>query len=123
MSAVLALVFALSPAALQRLQVGHTFLFALYPTALAVYLVLWCRDRTRDAPAPTTPRDTGGTRWGTWGMPIAAAVVIALSSAYGTVFAALVLLAFGLGAMALTVGATRRSRRLTPAKLHPELTM
>ncbi|MEU8068461.1 YhgE/Pip domain-containing protein [Micromonospora sp. NPDC049151] len=37
--------------------------------------------------------------------------------------AALVLLAFGLGAMALTVGAARRSRRLTPAKLHPELTM
>nr|WP_258544826.1 YhgE/Pip family protein [Micromonospora provocatoris] len=36
---------------------------------------------------------------------------------------ALVLLAFGLGAMALTVGAARRSRRLTPAKLHPELTM
>lgn len=95
MSAVLALVFALSPAALQRLQVGHTFLFALYPTALAVYLVLWCRDRTRDAPAPTTPRDRGGTRWGTWGMPIAAAVVIALSSAYGTVFASLVLLGTG----------------------------
>ncbi|MEU1845765.1 YhgE/Pip domain-containing protein [Micromonospora sediminicola] len=36
---------------------------------------------------------------------------------------ALVLLAFGLGAMVLTVGAARRSRRLTPAKLHPELTM
>ncbi|MGV9804311.1 YhgE/Pip family protein [Micromonospora chersina] len=36
---------------------------------------------------------------------------------------ALVLLAFGLGAMALAVGAARRSRRLTPAKLHPELTM
>ena len=39
------------------------------------------------------------------------------------VTAALVLLAFGLGALALTVGAARRSRRLTPAKLHPELTM
>jgi putative membrane protein len=36
---------------------------------------------------------------------------------------ALVLAAFGVGALALTVGATRRSRRLTPAKLHPELTM
>ncbi|SBT53270.1 YhgE/Pip family protein [Micromonospora auratinigra] len=36
---------------------------------------------------------------------------------------ALVLLAFGVGAMALSVGAARRSRRLTPAKLHPELTM
>jgi putative membrane protein len=36
---------------------------------------------------------------------------------------ALVLLAFGLGALVLTVGAARRSRRLTPAKLHPELTM
>ncbi|SCE64459.1 YhgE/Pip domain-containing protein [Micromonospora mirobrigensis] len=36
---------------------------------------------------------------------------------------ALVLAAFGLGALALTVGATRRSRRLTPSKLHPELTM
>lgn len=37
--------------------------------------------------------------------------------------AALVLVAFGLGALALGVGAARRSRRLTPAKLHPELTM
>ncbi|MFG2054927.1 YhgE/Pip family protein [Micromonospora sp. NPDC048930] len=36
---------------------------------------------------------------------------------------ALVLLAFGIGAMVLTVGAARRSRRLTPARLHPELTM
>ncbi|MFE9690499.1 YhgE/Pip family protein [Micromonospora sp. NPDC005806] len=36
---------------------------------------------------------------------------------------ALVLAAFGVGAMVLTVGAARRSRRLTPAKLHPELTM
>ncbi|MBY8870984.1 YhgE/Pip domain-containing protein [Micromonospora sp. PLK6-60] len=35
----------------------------------------------------------------------------------------LVLAGFGLGALALTVAATRRSRRLTPAKLHPELTM
>lgn len=35
----------------------------------------------------------------------------------------LVLAAFGVGAMVLTIGATRRSRRLTPAKLHPELTM
>ncbi|SCL21486.1 putative membrane protein [Micromonospora rhizosphaerae] len=36
---------------------------------------------------------------------------------------ALVLAAFGAGAMALTIGAARRSRRLTPAKLHPELAM
>ncbi|MEU5720491.1 YhgE/Pip domain-containing protein [Micromonospora sp. NPDC047738] len=36
---------------------------------------------------------------------------------------ALVLVAFGAGALALTVGAARRSRRLTPAKLHPELVM
>ncbi|WP_319458887.1 YhgE/Pip domain-containing protein [Micromonospora sp. RTP1Z1] len=36
---------------------------------------------------------------------------------------AIVLAAFGAGAMVLTIGATRRSRRLTPAKLHPELTM
>ncbi|MEU8260548.1 YhgE/Pip domain-containing protein [Micromonospora sp. NPDC048999] len=36
---------------------------------------------------------------------------------------ALVLLAFGTGAVLLTVGAARRSRRLTPAKLHPELAM
>ncbi|MFR9775541.1 YhgE/Pip family protein [Micromonospora sp. MS34] len=36
---------------------------------------------------------------------------------------ALLLLAFGAGAMVLTVGAARRSRRLTPAKLHPELAM
>ncbi|MFF5171200.1 YhgE/Pip family protein [Micromonospora sp. NPDC000089] len=36
---------------------------------------------------------------------------------------ALVLAAFGAGALSLTVAATRRSRRLTPAKLHPELTM
>ncbi|MEU2611546.1 YhgE/Pip domain-containing protein [Micromonospora sp. NPDC007271] len=36
---------------------------------------------------------------------------------------ALVLVAFGAGALALTVGAARRSRRLTPAKLHPELAM
>ncbi|MGR6317868.1 YhgE/Pip domain-containing protein [Micromonospora soli] len=36
---------------------------------------------------------------------------------------ALLLVAFGVGAMVLTVGAARRSRRLTPAKLHPELTM
>ncbi|PWU62000.1 YhgE/Pip domain-containing protein, partial [Micromonospora globispora] len=36
---------------------------------------------------------------------------------------AVVLAAFGVGAMVLTIGAARRSRRLTPAKLHPELTM
>ncbi|MFU8871222.1 YhgE/Pip family protein [Micromonospora sp. SL4-19] len=36
---------------------------------------------------------------------------------------ALVLVGFGVGALALTIGAARRSRRLTPAKLHPELTM
>lgn len=36
---------------------------------------------------------------------------------------AIVLAAFGVGAMVLTIGAARRSRRLTPAKLHPELTM
>ncbi|MFI7429292.1 YhgE/Pip family protein [Micromonospora sp. NPDC049836] len=36
---------------------------------------------------------------------------------------ALVLVAFGVGALALGVGAARRSRRLTPAKLHPELAM
>ncbi|RZU74007.1 putative membrane protein [Micromonospora kangleipakensis] len=36
---------------------------------------------------------------------------------------ALVLVAFGVGALVLTIAATRRSRRLTPAKLHPELAM
>ncbi|MEH0840866.1 YhgE/Pip domain-containing protein [Micromonospora sp. CPCC 205711] len=36
---------------------------------------------------------------------------------------ALVLVAFGVGALLLTIGAARRSRRMTPAKLHPELTM
>ncbi|MGN9803731.1 YhgE/Pip family protein [Micromonospora sp. L32] len=39
------------------------------------------------------------------------------------VTAALVIVAFGAVALVLTVGAARRSRRLTPAKLHPELTM
>ncbi|MDH6463074.1 putative membrane protein [Micromonospora sp. A200] len=39
------------------------------------------------------------------------------------VTAALVIVAFGAAALVLTVGAARRSRRLTPAKLHPELTM
>ncbi|MET8252487.1 YhgE/Pip family protein, partial [Micromonospora sp. NPDC005197] len=39
------------------------------------------------------------------------------------VTAALVLLGFAVAALALTTGAARRSRRLTPAKLHPELTM
>lgn len=37
--------------------------------------------------------------------------------------AALVLVAFGVGALTLGVGAARRSRRLTPARLHPELAM
>jgi putative membrane protein len=36
---------------------------------------------------------------------------------------AIVLAGFGAAAMALTIGATRRSRRLTPSTLHPELTM
>ncbi|MGC5017846.1 YhgE/Pip family protein [Micromonospora sp. DT47] len=36
---------------------------------------------------------------------------------------AVVLAGFGAGALLLTVGAARRSRRLTPARLHPELTM
>ncbi|MEH1053993.1 YhgE/Pip domain-containing protein [Micromonospora sp. CPCC 206171] len=36
---------------------------------------------------------------------------------------ALVIVAFGAAALVLTVAAARRSRRLTPAKLHPELTM
>ncbi|SBT37818.1 YhgE/Pip family protein [Micromonospora narathiwatensis] len=36
---------------------------------------------------------------------------------------ALVLVAFGAGAVLLAIGAARRSRRLTPAKLHPELAM
>lgn len=39
------------------------------------------------------------------------------------VTAALVLAGFAVAALALTVDAARRSRRLTPARLHPELTM
>lgn len=35
----------------------------------------------------------------------------------------LIVAAFGAAALLLTVGAARRSRRLTPARLHPELTM
>ncbi|MCW3842105.1 YhgE/Pip domain-containing protein [Micromonospora yasonensis] len=48
---------------------------------------------------------------------------VALGPAAPVLTGALVLLAFGAGALVLTVGAARRSRKLTPAKLHPELTM
>ncbi|MCM0674532.1 YhgE/Pip family protein, partial [Micromonospora phytophila] len=56
---------------------------------------------------------------------VVAAVRHAVNGGSGgpVVTGALVLAGFGAGALALTVAAARRSRRLTPAALHPELTM
>ena len=93
-----ALVFALSPSALQRLAPGHLFLFALFPVALGVYLVVWASEWQPPArhSASRGWRDRAELR--RWSLPFAAAAVVALSSVYYAVFAALLLV--GVGAVA-----------------------
>ena len=101
-AAATALVFALSPTAISRIDVGHLFLFALYPVPLLVGLVHWS--------GSATPSDHPGSGPAallrTWWKPVLAVTVIALSSVYAAAFCALVLI--GVGAVrAIRAGGVR----------------
>ena len=102
-----ALLFALSPSALQRLAPGHLFLFALFPVALGVHLIVWSAER----PPPTmwSPAMWWRTGWLTrrvWLVPLASACVIALSSIYYAIFTTILLI--GVGAVAAVRDADAR---------------
>lgn len=93
-----ALLFSVSPSALQRLAPGHLFLFALFPVALGVYLLVWSVERPPPSPAAGTRNLRSTTR--TWAPPLLASLVIALSSVYYAIFTAVLLV--GVGAIAAT---------------------
>lgn len=103
-----ACLFALSPAALQRLAVGHLFLFALFPVALGAFAVLWSM-RYGSPPSwrPRVLRTEGWLAPTRWIAPVAAVAVTAVSSTYYAVFTALLLAACGL-VSALRHGDPRR---------------
>jgi hypothetical protein len=82
------LVFALSPAAIGRLDVGHLFLFALYPVPLLVYAVHWSTHQHGRSDDRSDGRGSVPRKW--WA-PVLAVVAIALSSVYAAAFAALVI--------------------------------
>ena len=108
-SGAAALVFTMSPAAMMRLDVGHLFLFALFPVALGVWVVLWSLDQR--PPPSLRPSTWSPTAWlpiRAWVTPVLAVATIALSSAYFAVFTVLLL------ATVPTAAAIRRSdpRRL-----------
>ena len=98
-----ALPFSVAPAFSAALVGGHLFLFALYPVALGIYLALWSSMAT----GASLRRHPQSAAW-----PAVAVAATALSSAYYTSFAVVVVAAVGL---AVAIRARRVRRLLVPA--------